>query len=175
MRYAGFNSIVLCACPATVHINDNVPERTSSPFSPARSPHSRHTSFNSSEMLPFPDEPLPHVQCSIADIIRHAVALLRDGETQLFCQLMLSGRLVLGDDFQHRVYVNARQGTQPTFGRDCTFTRDIDSVIGVTRDLPYRAPLAVFPMAPFKETLKRNNHVTAEITRPDVCPITRWL
>ena len=126
-------------------------------------------------MLPFPDETLPHVQCSIADIVRHAVALLERGETQLFCQLMLSGRLALDDGLEHRVYVNARQGTQPTFGRDCTFTRDIDSVIGVTRDLPYGASLAVFPMAPYREPLRRVNHVTAEITRPDVCPITRWL
>ena len=126
-------------------------------------------------MLPLPDETLPPVQCSIADIVRHAVALLERGETQLFCQLMLSGRLALDDGLEHRVYVNARQGTQPTFGRDCTFTRDIDSVIGVTRDLPYGASLAVFPMAPYREPLRRVNHVTAEITRPDVCPITRWL
>lgn len=122
-------------------------------------------------MLPFPDENLPHLQMSVPDMVNNGIDLLGRGDIQNFCQLMLSGRYVSDDAVEHRVYVNARQGTQPPLLNDCTLTRDIDSVIGITDDLPYTAPLAIFPMAPFKETLKKSNHIATEITTANVCEV----
>ncbi|KAG1861526.1 hypothetical protein DFJ58DRAFT_872254 [Suillus subalutaceus] len=40
-----------------------------------------------------------------------------------------------------------------------TITRDIDSVIGVSRSLPYTTALSIWPVPPFRETLTKDNHV----------------
>ena len=48
-----------------------------------------------------------------------------------------------------------------------TVTRNFDSLIGLTRNLPFNTALPFFPLPPFKETLKRSNHLKAPI-RPRV-------
>ena len=36
---------------------------------------------------------------------------------------------------------------------------DIDSIIGQTKDLPLRVPLSLYPISPWKETLRENVHL----------------
>ncbi|KIK32002.1 hypothetical protein CY34DRAFT_102396, partial [Suillus luteus UH-Slu-Lm8-n1] len=38
-------------------------------------------------------------------------------------------------------------------------TRDLDSVIGVSDTLPYTSTLSIWPLSPFRETLRKDNHV----------------
>lgn len=41
--------------------------------------------------------------------------------------------------------------------------RDVDSVIGTSRDLPFTTSIAIFPVPSFVDTLKKNNKVTVAI------------
>lgn len=67
-----------------------------------------------------------------------------------FVRYVLAGR-----DGEDHIFVNAAQGLDAL--EDSTFdvTRDFDSAIGITENLPFIAPLAIFPLSPFSETLTR--------------------
>ena len=55
------------------------------------------------------------------------------------------------------------QNPLPAVIGDYQLFRDIDSAIGVTQDLPFRRPLAIFPLPSFRDTLTQDNHVTYKI------------
>ncbi|KAG1823821.1 uncharacterized protein BJ212DRAFT_1262604 [Suillus subaureus] len=80
-----------------------------------------------------------------------------------FIRFVLAGRIGPEADEEVdrcRISLNAQQGVAPLPPRpETTITRDIDSVIGVSRSLPYTTALSVWPVPPFKETLTRDNHL----------------
>ncbi|TFY76967.1 hypothetical protein EWM64_g7046 [Hericium alpestre] len=80
-----------------------------------------------------------------------------------FIRYVLAGRS-LNDHGQtvNRLIVNPRMGR--VVDRPFEITRDYDSIIGVDKQIPYRIALAVFPVPPFSETLKKKNHIEVAVT-----------
>lgn len=106
----------------------------------------------------YPDEQLATVQLSLRDFVEIAEALASGGNMNSFARFVLSGRLER-DGKDHSVFLNARQAVQVPPKGQYTTTGDIDSVIGASTDLPYKQSLGIFPLAPFRDTLKDNVHI----------------
>lgn len=107
-----------------------------------------------------PDEELPQKQVTLQEFLQIADGLLYNQQDVFqFVRFMLAGRYT-GDGAMARAFVNVKQGLHTGLpDNEVTVTRDYDSIIGISQDLPYMSALAVFPLAPFKETLKKNNHM----------------
>lgn len=107
-----------------------------------------------------PDEDLPHKQVSLQEFLQIADNLLYEKQdVYKFVRFVLAGRYI-GEGPMSRVFVNAKQGLHTGLPDGAVnVTRDYDSILGISNDLPYMSALAVFPLPPFKETLKKNNHM----------------
>lgn len=115
-------------------------------------------------IMPSPDEDLPQKQVTLQEFLQLADSLLYTrNDVNGFVRFVLAGRYsTVQDGPMSRVFVNAKQGLHTGLpDAELLVTRDYDSIIGISKDLPYKAALQVFPVAPFKETLKKNNHVKA--------------
>jgi hypothetical protein len=121
--------------------------------------------------LRYPDEPLPSLQLSLKRFVSVAQRLWDAGDEDVFARYIFAGRLT-GEDDQRRVFVNARQESSAPPHGEYELRRDLDSVIGITRNLPFIQAMSVFPMASFEDTLKRDNHMTRLIPDPDASPLT---
>jgi hypothetical protein len=118
----------------------------------------------------YPDEDLAVEQVGLDEFAMNCQDIMLDGPA--FVRYALAGRRARedlgngdGDGDSERHTVNVRQdvgATAPQLG-ECTLVRDFDSATGKTRTLPFTQPLAIFPLSPFKETLKKDNHVTHTI------------
>jgi hypothetical protein len=91
-----------------------------------------------------------------------------DRASKKFFRFVLAGRTQV-DDITRHITLNACQGLQEPEAYEVT--RDYDSLIGVSTDLPYRSHLALNPVPPFKETLFKPNHMKSIVYR-DVSNIT---
>jgi hypothetical protein len=110
-----------------------------------------------------PDETLPEIQLSLRAFVTTAQELyLREGASYDFVRFVLAGRIPIGDG-QARVFVNARQGVTAPPPDKCQLQSDVDSAIGISYDLPFKVPLAVFPVAPFRDTLTNDIHVSYDV------------
>jgi hypothetical protein len=117
----------------------------------------------------YPDEPLPSLQLSLKQFVTVAQQLWDGDELNAFARYIVAGRLVGADDHR-RVFVNARQESHAPQYPHYELRRDLDSVIGMTRDLPFSQAMSVFPMASFEDTLKKDNHLTRLVPGPNVSP-----
>lgn len=124
----------------------------------------------------YPHEPLPNVQLSFSQLVatyRYASQTLNDiGEGSTiqdksdFINTVLCGRL---KEPLKRLNLNARQSADiPTLDQ-CTIARDFDSIIGITDTLPYTAPISIFPVPSFKDTLTKKVHLTGSAFLQPVC------
>ena len=75
--------------------------------------------------------------------------------------MVLAGRVDVNGT-EHRIFVNARQDLAEIRSSSFTVTRDYDSICACTSDLPFTAPLSIYPVAPFRDTLKDDNHLTGK-------------
>lgn len=108
----------------------------------------------------FPHETLPLQQVSLSQFV-YLMQQASSSEDELeYINTALCGRVTL-DDVDYRVSLNARQ--ELDHPESPQFTRDFDSAIGITKNLPFLAAFNVFPVPSFKETLKRGNHVKAHV------------
>ena len=119
----------------------------------------------------FPHEELPLQQLSLQNFV--ATAQDCQDDVVPLMNLMLCGRHgVMSDEGKFithsRVAINARMGASVPGPNDVVVTRDYDSAMGITRNLPFKKTLAMFPVSPFRETLKTNNHMTYDIPLPTV-------
>ncbi|KAI9436165.1 hypothetical protein H4582DRAFT_2078784 [Lactarius indigo] len=113
--------------------------------------------------MAFPHNTLPTEQFTLEEF----TILMEDAasrEPMEYINTALCGRFLI-DQVPHRASINARQGLHPP--AIPRFTRDFDSAIGVTRNLPYTSPFNVFPVASFRDTLTKPNHVKGPIFLPD--------
>ncbi len=112
----------------------------------------------------YPDEPLDSLQLSLAQFVNLSHKLFNSEmvDETMFIRFMLAGRLEMNGK-SLRVSINAKQGAPPPSMGKYDLHRDIDSVIGVTQDLPFRRPIAIFPLPSFRDTLTKDNHVTYKI------------
>jgi len=114
--------------------------------------------------MQYPDEIIDLAQLTMADFVghsRHLFTQMHDDQTELdFIRFVLAARVgPLADEELDRcqVRLNCLQGIPPLPEPD--INRDLDSVIGVSDTLPYTSTLSIWPLPPFKETLKKDNHV----------------
>ena len=108
-----------------------------------------------------PDEALDTLQLSLAQFVDVARALFpseSEPDPSAFIRFILAGRLEMNAR-SVRVSINAKQGALPPPVGEYQLSRDFDSVIGVTQDLPFRRPLALFPLPGFRDTLTKDNHL----------------
>lgn len=114
--------------------------------------------------LHYPDEPLGSLQLSLSQFVTlsHTLFNLEAADATTFIRLVLAGRLEMNGK-SLRVSINAKQGAPPPPVGKYDLHRDIDSVIGITQDLPFKRPLAIFPLASFWDTLTKDNHVTYKL------------
>jgi hypothetical protein len=91
---------------------------------------------------------------------QHLYTVGQDPLSELaFVRFVLAGRVGMNEDEevdQCCVTLNCLQGLPPLPAT--RITRDLDSAIGVSHTLPYTSALGVWPIPPFKETLKKDNH-----------------
>ena len=119
--------------------------------------------------LDYPDEDLCSLQLSLAQFVTLAQALLPSEldpcqDPSVFIRFVLAGRLETPNTGSPlRVFINAKQGAFPIPVDKYQLHRDVDSVIGITQDLPFRRSLAIFPMPCFRDTLRKDNHVTYQV------------
>lgn len=88
-----------------------------------------------------------------------------------FIRFLLAGHMGSGN----QVFINSRQGAQSLAENDFVVMRDIDSAIGISKDLPFVVPIGIFPVPSFRDTLKVDNHVKFDrekccISQAQVCP-----
>lgn len=76
-----------------------------------------------------------------------------------FYRFVLAGRTYSEDHIPKHITVNACQGLSPEV--DYSITRDFDSLIGYSKDLPYTQHIELSPIPNFRFTLKTNNHMLA--------------
>lgn len=90
------------------------------------------------------------------------------GAELTFLKFVLAGRRGLNLADQRDVALNTLQGLPPLGA--INLMRDYDSLMGITYDLPYSVALSIWPVPPFREVLKENNHITALIFNDMVNP-----
>lgn len=125
--------------------------------------------------MDYPDEFLSESQMSLKQFVQaaqHLLSLERSPDVSArFLRFVLAGRLELNGN-QTRIFINARQGAFPPPIHDYRKRRDIDSAVGLGHDLPFRIALAIFPLASFRDTLTKDNHIKYNLNAlsgPQVC------
>ena len=115
-------------------------------------------------MRHFPHETLPTEQLNLSQFTK---AMQEASSNPMdFINVALCGRTMVehgNEKVPHRVLVNARLGLDHPASPQ--ITRDFDSAIGITRNLPFTAAFNVYPIASFRDTLKKPNHVRGPIYR----------
>jgi hypothetical protein len=109
-----------------------------------------------------PDELLHESQMSLKQFVQISEYLFSQEDTPdnliRFVRFVLAGRFDF-DGSQTRIFINARQDASPPPIHKYQLHRDLDSANGITRDLPFRTALAIFPLASFRDTLTKDNHM----------------
>jgi hypothetical protein len=115
-----------------------------------------------------PDEDLPVIQVSLGEFVLAAEQMFTaPDQLEAFLRFVLAGRLQCHDKHA-RISINARQGAFAPPISEYKLHRDIDSVIGITRDLPFQSHMAIFPLASFRDSLTEDNHLKCPLSCPKV-------
>ena len=126
-------------------------------------------------MPPYPDEPLPVLNLSLKEFNEKAYQLLNysfsnrvDPMHHKFVNFVLAGRYQEHHSpDEHRVYIDIHKNTASTADLEgLQITRDYDSVIGITDNLPFRLSIAIYPLPNFALSLKKSNHLMRTISTP---------
>ncbi|EMD31648.1 hypothetical protein CERSUDRAFT_100111 [Gelatoporia subvermispora B] len=109
--------------------------------------------------LPYPDEPLSSQHLTLGDFCLRANTLLEEERVDDFTRFVLAGRDSSGSGNASRIFIDAIQSLSHPPLNTVHVTRDYDSVIGISRTLPYAWPLAYLPMPSFRDTLTKSLHI----------------
>lgn len=118
-------------------------------------------------MPPYPDEQLPALTYSIQEFNARARGTLTGGaRIPEFVNFALAGR-ARDEDGEKRVNIDVFKDCEQLHVRnDVTITRDYDSVIGITHNLPFCGPFSIYPAPNFRDCLVRSNHLRKRIQLP---------
>lgn len=128
-------------------------------------------------MPPPPDEFLQHEQITLSRFVgiarrqqeRALGERANSRDEQGFICTGLAGRIVepgmFGDEAERRISINIMQSRVRLRRDQYTLDRDIDSIIGISKLLPYKVAMAIFPLARFNDALTRTNHMKAKVWR----------
>jgi hypothetical protein len=108
--------------------------------------------------LNHPDEDLPELQLTLREFVLASQNVFALQDCDAFIRFVLAGR-ICNNGQQGRIFINARQGAAAPSKGNYQQRGDVDSAIGITRGLPFNVPLAIFPLAPFRDTLTKDNHI----------------
>ncbi|KAG1865185.1 hypothetical protein C8R48DRAFT_601387 [Suillus tomentosus] len=92
-----------------------------------------------------PDEDLPAIQFSLREFVSAAEQMFTPDQQENFLHFVLAGRLQHHDRLAH-IFINARQGAHTPLISEYQLYRDIDSVMSITWDLPFKLPITIFPL-----------------------------
>lgn len=141
------------------------PSSTPELSSPLLTVHNQHMSQE--PHLPYPDEALPAEQISLPTFLQraeHLLALaLKNNDLHPFVEFVLAGRCRQPDGSITRIFLNPRQGIPSPLGPDLQVTRDIDTVIGFSTNLPFCTAMELFPVASFRDTLTEPIHLKRKV------------
>ena len=118
--------------------------------------------------MQYPDEQLPTAVYSLQEFNQIAQELYSANELDRldFVNFVLGGRRKTENRVE-RVHIDVFQNHISLAGRDdITITRDYDSLIGITSNLPFCLPIAIYPAANFRDSLKTSNHIKKSIQLP---------
>ena len=112
--------------------------------------------------MSYPDEYLPVLCLGLDDFNRRAFSFLEQENFPQFIGLVLGGR-TMDNGKLHRVVINPILSSASLM-KSVKLTRygDVDSVIGVTTQLPFTCPISIYPVPLFNRTLQKNVHVQYE-------------
>lgn len=100
---------------------------------------------------------------------RHAARLLdaqHPNSTYNFIQFVLAGLYIANDGKYRRVHIEPAKDTQALQDMPIVITRDFDSLIGITEDLPFLEPISIFPVPNFHDCMNKSNHLKRYIRQP---------
>ena len=138
-------------------------------------------------MPPFPHEKLPTETWSLSTFNAKAREMLQQSTVTDFVNLTLAGRWKdnthgddsgdeenseEGDDGERRISIDPFTDCYSHNGlENVVITRDFDSLIGITNNLPLMCTLAVYPVPNFRDRLMKSNHLDHSVT-VNVCTIS---
>lgn len=119
-------------------------------------------------MPPYSDETLPVVTLSLREFNDQAHFILNSNRHHPryfdFVNFVLAGRIPLEDGTIGRVKLDPIKDLDDMSNQDSVIvTRDYDSIIGISTKIPFTVPVAVYPLANFRDSLRRTNHLTHSI------------
>ena len=126
-------------------------------------------------MPPYPDEDLPKLTLSLKEfndiayrLLDHSLSNAVDPKHHTFVNFVLSGRYTDPEDnLQKRINIDVLKDVTPTRDiEDFKITRDYDSIIGISNNLPFTIPIAIYPIPPFDQSLTKSNHLYKSIRAP---------
>lgn len=123
------------------------------------------------DQLPYPDEDLPERQMSLAQFNQRALRYLEQAEYighAAFVQFVLAGRYEHHQE-SRRAILDPELDAVPLVQEELTLTRDFDSLIGISTNLPFTTSFNIFPVPPFRDTMIADNHLLYSFRRP-----VRW-
>ena len=121
-------------------------------------------------MPPYPDDALPQATLSLAEFNGHARRILNSNSrhrVEDFMAFVLAGRIDTPEGTA-RVELDPFSDANDD-GHNWSFTRDFDSLLGTSTDLPFRVPISIYPIPSFRDTLSKGVHFRGPI-RLDVGP-----
>ena len=119
----------------------------------------------------WPDEPLPEEQLSFRTWVARAEEQKKIGTLPLL-HFVLEGRSCPGNfDYpihdtaealltHTRCFVNVTQGVGHVTSETVQMQRDYDSFLAISKTLPYKVNMDIFPVPPKKKRLDQDNHLT---------------
>lgn len=118
------------------------------------------------EPLTYPDESHPIRTKSLRGFNNQARKFLQPpAQIDNFLNFVLAGRDVDSNGNSKRYIAIAPAAATDTIDTlPRTITRDFDSMIGTSRDLPYLRPLGIYPLPNFSDTVNKSTHLTVSIT-----------
>lgn len=109
---------------------------------------------------------LPTVEWSLKQFVDHAKEVLfaHEGDAiHRFLQFVLAGKVVDPTPGSRRVRLNPLLDAEQAASPSLRATRDFDSLIGITDNLPFRRSIAVYPIPNFRDSLQKSNHLSRSI------------
>ncbi len=113
-------------------------------------------------MPAYPDEYLPPRTVGLEEFLYDCRDFDNADDGHDFLRYALAGRLEI-EEVTHRLFIN------PTLNLDApdapTISGDFDSLIGLTKQLPFTQAISIHAVPPFRETLTRDVHLTYPVVR----------
>ncbi|EED80781.1 predicted protein [Postia placenta Mad-698-R] len=119
--------------------------------------------------MEYPHEPCVSSQLSIQQFVDRAQEVLAnedsDDAVSDFVWFALAGRDVSHAE-QKRIFVNARQHVDTVLPHQYSIRRDYDSLIGITRSLPFNDTLYLYSFPPIREAMQPSDNPHVKFAMP---------